>query len=51
MDEEEYDDFLRQIDALEWENNKDRTLQEQCRDEDGIVVPGCSYVLPAPFDQ
>lgn len=49
MDEDEYDQLLRQIDALE-QDARDQDLIEQCRDEDGLRVPGCYYVLPAPFD-
>ena len=48
MSEEELEEYQKQIDALEQISRKDRDLLEQCRDDDGIVVPGCYYILPAP---
>jgi len=50
MDESELDDYIRAIDALEQEARENRDLTQQCRDEDGNVVPGCSYILPAPTE-
>ena len=50
MSEEELEEYLHQIDSLEQDARKNRDLVEQCRDDDGYVVPGCTYVLPAPTE-
>jgi hypothetical protein len=54
MDEDEYDDYLYQIDLIEQrklgQERKDCALWDQLRDEDGIRVPGCHRVLPAPTE-
>ena len=50
MDESELLEYLHQIDALEQAAHRDRDLVEHCRDDDGYVVLGCSYVLPAPTE-
>ena len=48
MDEEEYTQYIEAIDEVERRlMAEDRELQEQCRDESGCVVPGCTYTLPA----
>jgi len=47
MDEEEYEFYLTQIDELERKAYEEERLIEQCRDEDGIRVPGCYFVKPA----
>ena len=50
MDEEEYQQYIDDIDELDDRaaRESEEFLLEQCRDENGHVVPGCSYVLPAP---
>ena len=52
MDEEELEIYLNQIDALERERiwHDKTSLRADARDEDGYVVPGCSYILPAPTE-
>ena len=46
MDEQEYLDYINAIDRVELEDRQ-KTLIAECRDEDGYVVPGCTYMLPA----
>ena len=49
MSEEELQDYLDAIDNIDRRRMaENRELQEPCRDDDGYVVPGCSYTLPAP---
>ena len=50
MDEEEYEDYLNQIDNMRWGTNEleHDSLQEQLRDEQGYRVPGCYRTRPAP---
>jgi len=49
MDEEELEQYLKDIDRIEIEDRQKRLIVD-CRDENGYVVSGCSYVIPAPFD-
>jgi len=48
MDEEELDEYIRQIDAIEQRERQNKDLIEPIRDDDGYIVPGCYRVLPAP---
>ena len=50
MDESELLEYLHQINCLEQEARQNRDLVEHCRDDDGYLVPGCSYQLPAPVE-
>jgi len=50
MDETEYEIYLRNIDRIELENRQNYLVAE-CRDDDGYVVPGCTYVVPAPIEE
>jgi hypothetical protein len=60
MDEEEYEFYLEQIENLIEEGNKQskpwgwdadlQSLETQCRDENGLRVPGCYRVPSAPVE-
>ena len=51
MDEEEYQEYLDTIDALDdgcgFLDPIEEILTIQLRDEAGIVIPGCYRVIPA----
>jgi hypothetical protein len=51
MDEDEYSDYLYQIDLIEQrelaQERRDTAVWEQIRDEDGFRTPGCYRTLPA----
>jgi hypothetical protein len=51
MDEWELEEYLAAIDEIERRVLKNEDLVEQIRDEDGIRVPGCFFVRPAPTEQ
>lgn len=48
VDPEEYDEYLRLINGFYEYDHHSKALLEPVRDEDGLVVPGCFYVKPAP---
>lgn len=48
MDEEELEEYLRQIERLR--DYEDSPLREQLVDEEGYAVPGCFRVVPAPVE-
>jgi hypothetical protein len=53
MDELEYENYLAAIDRLDsrafvWE--REESVLEQLRDEDGYRVPGCFHTRPANID-
>jgi hypothetical protein len=54
MDEDEYEEWLYQIDLIEQKQLAkefgEPDLLEQLRDENGFRVPGCYRVLPAPTE-
>jgi hypothetical protein len=52
MDEQEYEDYLKQIESLSHRSADigDKSLLEQLYDETG-PVPGCYRTLPAPVDE
>jgi hypothetical protein len=53
MDEEELEEYLAAIDRLDSRINtreRDSSVLEQLRDEDGYRVPGCFHTRPANID-
>ena len=48
MDEDEYEDYLNQIDNIQANELEYEALQEQLRDEHGHRVSGCYRTRPAP---
>ena len=45
VNEEEYEEYLNQIDGMHEQDNA--PLREQLRDEDGNQVPGCYRIIPS----